>query len=292
MRLPGLSSPTVLVLTLSFFLVSTSVAQHGGGGSSAGSSSASSGGFHGGGGTSSGGGSWGGHSSVGSASHASSSGSHASGSRSTTGHFDSSRSHTNSARFPTFDAQGNTATAKRGFFSFLRHPFPHRPTHDSEQASQFRHRVCLNGACRVCAVAQVPGAGGCVTPHIYLRHSTCSHADVWAGGSCLLQTSFMDDCAGPGLLMEQQARRLQEADAARQSQCTDRLSQQCTEMTTNDQRESSLYRVFQDKYRQCRLRSRGSAWFGINPFSYHGPDNLGLGADRLSPQSLLSSKAH
>jgi hypothetical protein len=285
MRLPGLRFSAVLVIALfSAFPLSALLAQHGGGGSSAGSSSASSsassGGSHGGGGSSSVGSS-GGHSSGGSASHAS--GSHASGSRSSAAH--STSSHASR----TLDEKDNAQPSKRGFVSFLRHPFARHSHEKPEHLAQFRHRVCLNGTCRVCPVAQVPGAGGCVTPHIYLRrHDVCSHADVWAGGSCLLQTSFIDDCAGPRMAMEQQARRVREAQAARQSECANLFSQQCADLTNNEQRESSLYQVLQSKYKQCQTRSQGAAWSGRNPFLHLGAGGLVSDADhRLSGRLLI-----
>jgi hypothetical protein len=263
MRLSSLSPTAVVLLALfSVFPVSTLMAQHGGGGSSGGSSSGSSagssGGSHGGGGASSAGSS-GSHSSGGSASHGS--GSHGSGLRSSAAH---------SYTFRSLNEKDNAHAPKRGFFSFLRHPFPRHPKEKSELLTQFRHRVCLNGTCRVCPVAQVPGTGGCVTPHIYLRRSICSHRDVWAGSSCLLQVSFVDDCAGPRMAMEQQARRVREAAAARESQCGNIFSQQCVDLTSNEQRESGLYQVLQDKYKQCQVRSRGSAWFGSDPLFHRG----------------------
>jgi hypothetical protein len=263
MRLPGLRFPAVLLVALfSLFPLPALLAQHGGGGSSAGSSSGSSagssGGSHGGGGASSAGSS-GGHSSGTSASHGS-------GSRSSATHSNLSRSYT----FRSLNEEDNAHAPKRGFLSFLRHPFPRHPKQKPELLTQFRHRVCLNGTCRVCPTAQVPGAGGCITPHIYLRRPICSHRDVWAGSSCLLQVSFVDDCAGPRMAMEQQARRVREAAAARESQCGNIFSQQCVDLTSNEQRESGLYQVLQDKYKQCQVRSRGSAWFGSDPLFHRG----------------------
>jgi hypothetical protein len=278
MRLSGPRFPAVLVVALfSVFPLSALEAQHGGVGSSAGSSSASSsassGGFHGGGATSSGGHS----SSGGSVSH--SSGSHTSGSQSSTTRSTSSRSYT----FGSLPEKGNVQAPKRGFVSFLRHPFARRPNEKRERLTQFRRRVCLNGTCRVCPVAQVPGAGGCVTPHIYLRHSNvCSRADVSAGSACLLQVSFADDCAGPRMAMEQQARRVREAAAARASECANLFSQQCADQTSNQEREFSLYQVMQDKYKQCQVRSRGTASFGSNPFLHSGAGSLVTDADRLA----------
>jgi hypothetical protein len=276
MRLPGLSSTVLLVALFCVFQVSTLVAQRGGGGSSAGSSpgpsAGSSGGSHGGGGASSAGSS-GGHGSAGSASRGSSS--HGSGPRSSAAQSNLSRSYT----FGSLNEKDNAHAPKRGFLSFLRHPFSRHPKEKPERLTQFRHRVCLNGACRVCPIAQVPGAGGCVTPHIYLRRSICSHRDVWAGGSCLLQVSFVDDCAGPRMAMAQQARRVREAAAARESQCGDIFSQQCVDLTSNAQRESSFYQVLQDKYKQCQVRSRGSASFGSNPFSQRGAGRIIYDAD-------------
>lgn len=281
MRLPGLSFPAVLLVAL-FSISQTLMAQHGGGGSSAGSSSgASGGGSHGGGGIASGGssshGSGGGHSSGGFASHAS--GSHGSGWRSSTAHSNPFRSNTKDVPFRGLDKKDNGQAPKRGFLSFLRHPFARRASEKPELLKNFRHRICLNGTCRVCPVAEVPGHGGCVPAHIYLRNPDfCSRANVGAS-SCLPQTSFVDDCAAARIAMEQQARRLREAGAARDSECANLFSQQCVDLTSSEERESSLYQALQDKYKRCQVRSRGTATFGSNPFLYRGADSLVKDAD-------------
>ena len=283
MRLPGLSFVAVLLVAL-FSISQTLMAQHGGGGSSGGSSSGSSGGgSHGGGGAATGGssshGSGSGHSSGGAASHAS--GSRGSGWRSSAAHSNSSRSYTKDVLFRGLDKKDNGPVApKRGFLSFLRHPFARRPSEKPELLKNFRHRICLNDTCRVCPVAEVPGHSGCVAPHIYLRNPDfCSRANVGAS-SCLAQTSFADDCVAARIAMEEQGRRVREAEAARDSECTNLFSQPCVDLTSSQEHESNLYQALQDRYKQCRARSRGTATLGSNPFLYRGVDDLVTDAHR------------
>jgi hypothetical protein len=294
MRLSSLSFAAIVALLFFLFSASTLLAQHGGGGgggggSSAGSSGGSSGGgSHGGGGgsgaSSSGGGhSSGSHSSGASASHGAGSSGHSSSASNSS---ISSSARSNSERIrditrvsliePIAAEPAKTTPQKRGFFSFLRHPL-RKP--EPAAVAEFQHPVCWHGVCRVCPVAQVPGAGGCVTPHIFLRNTyLCSRAEI-LGGACL-QTHFLDDCSGLRAAMERQARRMQAAAAARQNACSGAFTQECADLTNTAQSEASLYQALQQKLSQCQARSRGPQAYrnGLTPF--HDFSDFGVDMDR------------
>jgi hypothetical protein len=288
MRLSSLSFAAVVLLVFFLFSVSTLLAQHGGGGGGG----SSGGGSHGGGGGSSGASSSGGGHSSGSHS----SGSHSSGTSSShgtgsTGHSSntsnssiSNLSRSNSERIrditrvsliePIATEPAKATPQKRGFFSFLRHPF-----RKSELVAEFQHPVCWHGVCRVCPVAQVPGAGGCVTPHLFLRNANlCSRAEIWSG-TCP-QTHSLDDCSGLRAAMERQARRMQVAEAALPNACSSAFTQECTDLTNTAQSEASLYQTLQQKLNQCLARSHGTQSYRNNLTPFHDFGDFGVDVDR------------
>lgn len=254
MRRSGLTVAVVLLFSAAAF------AQHSGGGSSGGSSGGG-GGSHGGGGSSGGysGGSSGGHGSGGSGSSASS---HSSGSShsstsssSRSGSHSASRESASIARAPRGDA-AKAASPKRGFFSFLRHPI-RKP--EPKPVANLRRAICI-GRCPVCPAGQgANGKGGCGGGGGNLiannHEHSCSHAEIWSGGACLAHTPFLDNCSGLQMALEQQAARMQTAEAARQSACASGASQECSGLTTRYQSEASLYEAFQERYQQCRQRT-------------------------------------
>jgi hypothetical protein len=304
MRLSGLSfsQSTAVLLLFSCLSVSSLLAQHGGGGgggSSAGSSggsssgggsfsAASSGGSShgsGGGGSFSGGGS---RSSGGSSSHGSEAGSHNSGTTASLGNGSSqtsSLSRSNNQRIRDITRVAliepisepiKAAPPKRGFFSFLAHPF-HRQA--EEPVAAFQHRVCWRGECRVCPVAQLPRAGGCAIPHIYLRYANqCSRPEIWSG--VCWQINAVEDCSGLRAAMERQARRMEAAEAARQNACSSVFTEQCTDLAGQAQSEVSLYGALQQKFNQCMQRSGRSQATGNNLFSPHYFRDFGVDTDR------------
>ena len=288
-----------LALAVILLFSSSTLAQHsttgvGGGSSGGGSSSSGGGGSHSsssGGSSSSGshsGGSSGNsgssHSSGGSVSH--SSGAHSSGgsvSHGSSGHSSSSaaasfhsgvrESHSNavhSIREPNAGLRGKTEPSeKRSFFSFLRHPFRRpvpKPEPPTKPVADLRRRICLTGPCAVCPTGQAHVGGGCVGT-VVAKHTNnfCSRWDIWSGGACLLQTRFLDDCSGLRMAMEQQARRMQAAEAAQQSAFSTGSRQDCSDLTSTWQSEASLYRTLQDRYRLCQQRS-----LSVYPFSSFG----------------------
>jgi hypothetical protein len=300
MRLSGLcfSRATAALLLFSWLSVSTLLAQHGGGGGGGGSSVGSSGGgsssaassgggSHGGGG----GGSFSGgaHSSGGSSSRSSSSGSHTSSATASGrngGSLASSLSRSNTQRIrditrvsliePLASEPMKLAPQKRGFFSFLGHPFRRQA---AEPGAAFQHRVCWRGECRVCPVAQLPRAGGCATPHIYLRYANqCSHAEIWSG--VCRQTNIVEDCSGLRAAMERQALRMQAAEAARQNACSSIFTEQCTDLAGKAQSEVSLYGALQQKFNQCMEHSGRSQAYRNNLFSPHDFRDFGVDMNR------------
>jgi len=261
MRLSSLCLAALrFTLTVAALLLFSSVmlAQHSSGGGGGSSGGGGGGGSHGGssGGSSFSGSSGSGHSSGGSASHGSSG--HNSSSGSTSSHFGwrGSQSHAqHSIREPNGGLRTRTAQpAKRGFFSFLRHPF--RKPERKPLADLRRRPICVKGACPVCPTGQVHSGGGCV-PAILIRNRNwlCSPWETWSGGDCLLQTRFLDDCSGVRMAMEQQAQRMRAAEAAAQSACSTGARQDCSDLTSAAQSEANLYRELQNRYQQCRQRS-------------------------------------
>lgn len=262
MRLSSLCVAAVLLLP------SIALAQHssGGGGGSSGGSSGGGGGSHGG---SSGGSSFSSSSSSGS-SHSSGGGSgssaHASGhssvASSAASHSGPSNSRTanvHSGREPNAAARSKTeTTGKRGFFSLLRHPFrkPEPKPKPPKVVADLRRPVCFKGPCPVCPTGQSHVGGSCTgTALVSNPHRYCSSREIWNGGDCVLQTRFLDDCAGLRNALQQQAQRMQSSELERQNACATGQTQGCADSTNAAQSESGLYRTLQDRYRQCTQRS-------------------------------------
>jgi hypothetical protein len=221
MRLSSLVVAAFLIVPLALF------AQHGGGG---GGGSSGGGGGHSGGGSSGGSssshassGGGGGHSHGGGSSHAGSShgsvGSSRAGSAKSPSH---SSAHAPYAPAggkrqpaPTWTQnKGNRAAAasarpeKRGFFSFLRHPFgrpkpkpadpdlrprvcldgPCKPTAPKPvepklMESDLRHRVCLNGPCAPCAPGEARNKDGACAA-VPSNNGQCQSGQFWNGSAC------------------------------------------------------------------------------------------------------------
>lgn len=141
---------------------------------------------------------------------------------------------------------------KRGFLSFLRHPF-RRP--QPQPVADLRHRICLDARCQVCPSGQRQAGGGCVGAVVPSQiNNLCSRWDISSGGTCLLHTRFLDDCSGLRMALDQQARRMRAAELAQQSACATGAAQ-CSDLTSASQSESSLYRALADRYRLCEYQS-------------------------------------
>ena len=268
MRLSALSLSAVLLCS------SPMLAQHssaGGGGSSSGSSSSASsgGGSHGGSSSFSGNSasshvSSGGTFSHGSSSHSSNS---VSGSAAPNSGVRGSQLHTSqSFREPNRGLQVKTTQPeKRTFFSFLRHPF-RKP--EPKPAVYLPRPICFRHPCPVCSAGQVRGRGSCGGAVVNNTDNFCPRWQVWSGGACLLQTRFLDDCTGLRLALDQQARRMQDGESAQQRACTTGLTQECSDLTGKAQSESNLYGSWQERYRQCQLRSYNAFPYGA--YGYRG----------------------
>lgn len=290
MRLSGISLATILLFSSVVF------AQHSGSGNSAGSSgSGSSGassvssGSHGGGGGSSGGGSsysgGGGHSAGGAGgSHSSSGHSSAGGSTTHAGISGSSGRGSNSvistrpgsrpvagpaipARVPRGGFQLTTVNEKRTFASFLRHPF-RKPV--PKTVIVFHPPFCLKGPCRTCPPGQVRSGGGCVAAPVPVYRNVCSHREIWNGGACIGQTPFLDPCLGFRAALDRETQRMQAAQSEQQNACAQAESQACSEATAAFQNEASVYRLLEEKYRQCRLNSRSAYSTRMSGFPRYG----------------------
>ncbi len=263
MRLSGLCF--VALLVLSFLSFSPSVfAQHSSSsGGSSGASSSGGGGSHG--------GSSGGSVSSGSSSHSWGS----SGGHSSSGGFVSHASNGHSSNTPSAShlvgretitngvhsthelngtSQIRTQPEKRGFFSFIRHPF-RKP--QPKPVSDLRRRVCLTGPCPVCPSGQTASKGGCVVAPVntYYRRYYCSSGEIWSGGACLLQTQFVDDCGWLRMSVDRQQRAMQSAIVDEQARCGAGSTQACSEASAARQSEEDLYRTLSERYRQCLQHS-------------------------------------
>jgi hypothetical protein len=281
MRLSSLCLAAVLVCSAAAF------AQHssGGGGSSGGSSGGSGGGSHSSSGGSTAGSSTSSHGSGGSAAHGSSTSHGASGHNSSSASSHSSAHLSRSSPARTKSAPGAGVRAKSGrrnFFSFLRRPFRKpEPKTDLKPkiAADLRRPICFKGPCLICPAGHANGVcAGLVVDH---KRNLCSTREIWGGGACLLQTSFLDDCSGMRLALEQQAQRMQAAEEARQSACSAGSREECSDRAGAAQSETSLYGTLQERYRKCRRRSLNAYPFGGLGSSSHSP---GLLFERLGTE--------
>ncbi len=161
---------------------------------------------------------------------------------------------------PRLNSQAHPAPPeRRGFFSFLRHPFRH-PDQRHPPEGDLRHHICLKGPCQVCPNGQVASKGGCMAVADQQRDN-CSTLGVW-NGSCTFQTPLVDDCGAVRMAMQSQAQRLQAAIALQQSACGAGATSECTSASNARISEESLYRSLQARYQQCMRLSVGSYPFG------------------------------
>jgi hypothetical protein len=243
-RLPTLryAIAVVVILLYSLFML----AQHSSGGGSGGSSGGG-GGSHSSGGSSSSGVSSGGHSSGASSGHGSSthgSATHGSATQATSGRTGSSHS-IREANGGT--RNGSALPAKKGFFSFLRHPFRKETP---KPVSELRVPFCLKGSCLVCPAGRV----GC-RPTVVSNAGTCSRRDFSNGGPCILQMQFLGDCSGLRMAYERQQQRMQQAETRRQDACAAGDTRECSDLASQSQSEANLYRELQNRYNRCQQRS-------------------------------------
>src|SRR5215469_7805574 len=100
---------------------------------------------------------------------------------------------------------------KRGFFSFLRHPFrkPQPKLVETKPALYLPRPICPKGRCTLaCPVGQDRSGGACTTPVIpvctaglgwntpcgYNRDYHCPLGELWNGTSCVYGAHFLDSC--------------------------------------------------------------------------------------------------
>jgi hypothetical protein len=165
---------------------------------------------------------------------------------------------------------------KRGFFSFLRHPFRKPPAKvvAAQPALYLPRPICPKGRCApACPVGQVGRGGACATPVIpvcttglvgntqacgYSRRYHCIPGQIWNGTSCVYGTGFLDRCIGLRMALERQAQRVQSAEAARQGVCANGPMPECTEANAAWQSEESLRQNLLRQYQQCRVQQYGA----------------------------------
>jgi hypothetical protein len=161
---------------------------------------------------------------------------------------------------------------KRGFFSFLRHPFrkPEPKGVEVKHALYLPRPICPKGRCApACPVGQVRSGGACTTPVIpvctggmtwntgacgYSRYH-CSLGEFWNGTSCAYGASFLDSCIALRMSLDRQAQRVQNAEAARQRACATGPSSECSGASASWQSEENLRQSLLSRYQQCRMQS-------------------------------------
>lgn len=184
-------------------------------------------------------------------------------------------------RQPKSGASERAAVAqKRGFFTFLRHPFrkPQPKVVQAKAGLYLPRPICLKGRCAPgCPTGQVSKGGACTSPVIPLCgrgqwNAACSNrcpiGQVWNGGSCGYSARFLDNCIGLRMALNRQAQRVQAAESIRQSACSNGPAQECSSATSTWQSEESLREKLLRGYEQCRLHSipEYSAQYGLRQF--------------------------
>jgi hypothetical protein len=154
----------------------------------------------------------------------------------------------------------------KGFLGFLRHPFrKSEPVREIKIVGERRHPpFCKGGHCPVCP------AGRASCGYLYHERTACSSGDLWNGGSCLLQTQFLDKCSGLRMALQRQQQRMAAAESIRRSACA-AGSPDCSSATTAWQSEESLYRTLSARYTQCQRQSTGAYSMGGYGFRGYGP---------------------
>jgi hypothetical protein len=246
-----------LALAVILFFPSNILAQHsaGGGGSSGGSSSGGGGSHSGSSGGSVSTGSSASYSSSGSFSHSSSV--HTSSSTPASPHSGVSATQPSTSHSVSAPSAG---VQKKSFFSSLWHPFRRAqptPAPTVKPVADLRRPLCFEGPCAVCPKGE---CGTAVIANNIVRRP-CGTGEF--RGACL-QRTFLDDCSALRMMMERQAQRRQETEAARQGACsTD--PQQCSASTSSAESEASLYRNLQASYQACQRR--GTTTVPLNSFA-------------------------
>ncbi len=160
-------------------------------------------------------------------------------------------------------------TEKRGFLAALRHPFRGPEPH---YAVDLRHRICLQGTCKVCPAGTTAGANGtCSGSELRWQvPNFCTSGSYWSVNSCvvLAQQYRWNDCnypADPELLAAKRKMdvlRSQMNDACR----GDAASRACADMNFAYQQAVGQYNVRRDMHQRLFDRClQGS------PFGYFDP---------------------
>jgi len=179
-------------------------------------------------------------------------------------------------------AQRAVLPEKRNFFSFLRHPFRKPPRKVGAKPALYLPRpICPKGRCAPpCPVGQVRSGGAC-TPSvapvcvpgqiwngISCGYDQCSHGAIWNGSNCFSHTRFLDNCLSLRMSVERQAKRVQAAEAARQSACANGPAPECSQATAAWQSEDNLRQNLLGRYQRCQMQSVSSysSQYGRSPY--------------------------
>lgn len=121
-----------------------------------------------------------------------------------------------------------------------------------------------------------------VMNHTNHTNNFCSPWEFRSGGACLQQVRFLDDCIGLRMAMEQQAQRMQAAQAAQLSACGAGPREECSDLTSTALSEAHLHQELQRRYELCRARSLSVypfSGFGYGGYSSGLFDPLGMDID-------------
>jgi hypothetical protein len=143
-----------------------------------------------------------------------------------------------------------TQPEKRGFFSFLRHPFRRpepKPRPEIKPAEPDLHLACKHEPCAVCPPGRSMGkTGGCgaATPPVTIARGECRAGLVWNGVAC----GNTIDCARFTGQAAALANELRGIKAEMETACSNNSSaQECSEVTLRYYGAVSRYRELQNE---------------------------------------------
>lgn len=148
---------------------------------------------------------------------------------------------------------------KRGFRSFLRHPFK-KPV--PVETAEFK-RPCWKEPCPVCP------PGGARNGRCGVQTHVCQPGQYWNGLACGVQYLPNEDCRALAARLAQQEQRMRSLVGAQQQACSsDPDSAECGNLRTQSAGESVLHEQLRRQYEQCLLHARSYAFRS----SFHAGD--------------------
>jgi len=134
-------------------------------------------------------------------------------------------------------------TEKRGLFSFLRHP---SRKHQATVAKDLRHRVCLNGSCKVCPAGSSLGSNGACSSTVVAQTNLCMSGTYWGSGGCMeLENRYLNRCyLYPDAELEAARKEMEAVRGRMEAVCSkDPASAECSNLNFQYQRAVGLYNM-------------------------------------------------